>query len=159
VKTTGVSTLIMLMVIGGVTLWSAQVLATRVGYPSFIAPPTMGLALGMGGLLLLGLAWPIRQFQRKAPGARRVDPVYATRVVLLAKAASLTAAAFIGGGIGAGVFVTTRPVVSTEAVTLTAVWLVGAIVLMVGGVIAERWCTVRLPSDDSDEMPEGGETA
>jgi hypothetical protein len=159
VKTTRVSTLIMLVVIGGVVMWSVQVVATRVGYPSFMAPPTMGLALGMGGLLLLGLAWPIRQFQKKAPGARRVDPVYATRVVLLAKAASLTAAAFIGGGIGAGVFVATRPVVSSEAVTLTVVWLVGAIVLMVGSVIAERWCTVRLSADDPDEMPEEGEIA
>jgi hypothetical protein len=159
VKPTKLSTLVSVVLIGGVVMWVIQMIATRAGYPSFVAPPTFGLASGVGGLFVLALAWPIRQFVGKKASAKSIDPIYATRVVLLAQAAVLAGGIFSGGAVGAGVFLATRPVVSENALALTAGWLAGAILLTVGGLIAQHWCTVRLNSDDPGQLPEEGEIA
>lgn len=106
---------------------------------------------------MTSLAWPIRQSMVGKGSAGLVDPFYATRVVLLAKSSTIAGALFLGAALGAGVFFFSRPVVAEVSLWLTLVALGGAIVLMAGGALAERWCT--LPPDSSEPgapvVPEG----
>jgi hypothetical protein len=96
----------------------------------------------------------VRAERAKTP----VDPFYATRVVLLAKAGALAGSAFSGMGVGFAVFFASRPVVLAETLVPTIIAIVGAVVLTVGALIAERWCTLPPDSPDggADAVP-GGE--
>ncbi len=156
---TRVSTLIALAVVGGVISWAAQALLTTAGSPSFVPPVTFGVAVGLVGMILVALAWPIRRYVRRHPGAKPVDALYATRVVLLGKAGALAGAFFAGATLGVTVSLVVRPVVPEQAVAVTVVSVVGAILLTLGGVVAERWCTVPPESDETTIGPEEGETA
>jgi hypothetical protein len=156
---TRVSTLIALAVVGGVLSWAAQALLTTAGYPSFVPPVTFGVAVGLVGVLLVVLAWPIRRYVKRHPGATPVDALYATRVVLLGKAGALAGAFFVGGALGLTVSLVVRPVVPEQAVVVTGISVVGAILLTVGGMIAERWCTVPPESDGLAIGSEEGEAA
>ena len=156
---TRVSTLIALAVVGGVISWAAQALLTTAGSPSFVPPVTFGVAVGLVGMILVALAWPIRRYVIRHPGAKPVDALYATRVVLLGKAGALSGAFFAGATLGVTVSLVVRPVVPEQAVAVTVVSVVGAILLTLGGVVAERWCTVPPESDETTIGPEEGETA
>lgn len=156
---TRVSTLIALAVAGGVISWAAQALLTTAGSPSFVPPGTFGGAVGLVGVILVALAWPIRRYVKRHPGAKPVDALYATRVVLLGKAGALAGALFVGAALGVVASLVVRPVVPEQAVAVTVVSVVGAILLTLGGVIAERWCTVPPESDETTLGSEEGETA
>jgi hypothetical protein len=110
-------------------------------------------------MILVALAWPIRRYVIRHPGAKPVDALYATRVVLLGKAGALAGAFFAGATLGVTVSLVVRPVVPEQAVAVTVVSVVGAILLTLGGVVAERWCTVPPESDETTIGPEEGETA
>lgn len=90
-----------------------------------------------------------REPARDARG-KRVDPQYAFRVLAFARAASLAASLMAGFALGALVFALTRTVPPEEPVWHAALSLVGAVVLLTVGLIAESWC--RIP-------PGGEETA
>lgn len=156
---TRVSTLFALAVMGGVASWSAQALLTTAGYPSFVPPVTFGVAVGLVGTLLVALARPIRRYVKRRPGAHPVDALYATRVVLLGKAGALSGSFFVGGALGVAVSLAVRPVASEQALAVTGVSLVGAILLTLGGVVAERWCTVPPEPDDATSGLEEGDRA
>jgi len=139
--------------VGGVLTWAAQWLLVSSGQPSLVPPLTWGVALGLMGSVLLALAWPIRAQVRAERSGPRVDPIFATRVVLLAKAGALAGALFVGAGAGFLVFFSTRPVLSPVALWLSGLALIGALVLMVAALVAERWCT--LPPQEPERDPAG----
>jgi hypothetical protein len=99
----------------------------------------------------VAFAWPIRRAVKGT--GRRVDPFRAMRVAALAKACSLSGALVAGVGAGIVLFLLTRTVVSSA----TSVWLAvatagGAVLLLVGGLVAEYFCTLP-PEDPEDEEP------
>jgi hypothetical protein len=151
------SALLIGILIGGVLGWAGQWLLVVLGNPALVPPVTWGAALGALGPVLLALAWPIRSHVRGENRKPPVDPFYATRVVVLAKAGSLAGSALTGVGVGFLVFFATRPVVSSDALWPSIVAVAGALVLGVSALIVERWCT--LPPDSSegagDAVPEG----
>jgi hypothetical protein len=112
-----------------------------------IHPPlTLGIALGVMGLGVAVAAVPVWRVVRKVAGAR-VDPFYATRVVLFAKAASLAGALVTGMTAAVLAFQLTRSVVpALGSLAMSIVTVIGAIILLIGGIVAERMCT--LPPDD-----------
>jgi hypothetical protein len=76
------------------------------------------------------------------------------RVVVLAKACSLSGALLTGAGVGILVYLLSRDVIpGNNAVLQTALALAGAVVLLAGGLIAEAFCTLP-PDDDDDDEPE-----
>lgn len=79
---------------------------------------------------------------------KRVDPVFAIRVLAFAKASSLAGSVIGGAAVSVVVFVLTRPVIAEALLPLSIAGLVGAAVLLVAGLIAESWCV--LPPDDRD---------
>lgn len=144
------SVLVIVGLLGAVGSWLVEVALVSVGSPTMTPPATLGIAAGIIGVVVVVLAVPVYRVARQMPGAT-VDPFYATRVVLLAKASS------IGGALSAGVtgailvFQLTRAVVpAVGSVTASAIAVTGAVVLLVGGLVAEKMCTLP-PDDDSNK--------
>ena len=81
-----------------------------------------------------------------------MDPFFAMRVLVLAKASSLTGALLVGA---AGAFLG-YAVTRTGSVAVPAFWPdvitgIGALALCVAGLIVEWWC--RIPPQDRAEAP------
>ena len=148
-KKTSPTVLFVLAVVGAAVGWLVELAMLTSGRAIVIPPVTFAAALALIGILVIAGAIPVlRSVNRTAH--KPVDPFYATRVVLLAKAASLTGAFLSGGTIAIVVFLLTRPVVSEAgSVSMSVFTAVGAVVLMVGGLVAERMCTI--PPEDEDK--------
>nr|WP_217274705.1 DUF3180 domain-containing protein [Rathayibacter sp. VKM Ac-2835] len=119
------------------------------GRPVLIPPLTVPLTLVVVAALVIGFAIPIHR-ATKGTLRRPIDPFRAMRVVVLAKASSLVGALLLGASGGVLVYLLSRPVVPS----LGSVWqdvaaIVGAIVLLVAGLVAEHLCTIP-PTDDDD---------
>jgi hypothetical protein len=157
VKHTTLTTIIAGLIIGAVVLWALQGLLIMSGQPALVPPITWGVALGIMGISVLALARQVKRHVSGDGGRGLLDPLYATRVVLLAKSSSVAGSALSGAAVGWGIFFLTRPVITPATLWLGFVALVGAIVLMVSGLVAERWCTVPPDSNEpqSPRSPEG----
>jgi hypothetical protein len=144
-------------VIGAIALWAIGRLVIASGQPAIVPPLTWSVALAVLGLVIVGLAWPIRRRLSSPSSQAPVDPFYATRVVLLAKSSALAGATFAGGAGGLLLVFLQRPVAAGIPLWLTVAAIAGAIVLTVGGVVAERWCTLPpdSPDDESVASPQG----
>ena len=149
-------TLVLLAVLGATLLWFAQVALAAGGRPVLIPPFTLGIALVLIGVVIVVMAWPVWRVSRRVAGAR-VDPFYATRVVVLAKASSLSGALVAGGGLGIVGYLVTRSVLPPAGSIVTAVaTAVGAILLLVAGLVAEHWCTIPPDDEGRGGSPETG---
>jgi len=156
-KPTNWVTLVTLGGVGAGVLWSIEWVLVSRGLPAVIPPVSWSLGLWLIAAVIVALAWPIRTRSQTQGSAGLLDPFYATRVLLLAKASSLTGAVLSGAALGVVLFVATRPVVSDSSLWLGVAAMLGAIVLVVAGLVAEKWCT--LPPDSTDTegiaLPEG----
>ncbi|MGN6744174.1 MAG: DUF3180 domain-containing protein, partial [Amnibacterium sp.] len=95
---------------------------------------------------------PIRQRMR-GKRTRPVDPFYAMRVVVFAKATSLTGALLSGVAAGLTLYSLTRLI----APVLPGLWydvltLAGAAAMLAAGLIVETWC--RIPPEDRETAPD-----
>jgi hypothetical protein len=116
------------------------------------AVPALAL-LGAGELLF---ARSLRVRLRGGPGIKPVDPIAVPRVVALAKASSMAAAAF--GGLAAGFCIYTlaslgKPVPRHDALVgvFTAAAAIG---LVAAALYLERVCrSPEPPDEDSDDLP------
>ena len=152
-KPTRVAPLLVLAAVGGAAGWLVELMLVGSGQPSLVSrlPLTLGVALALIGALIVFAALPVFRVVRRVAGAR-VDPFYATRIVLLAKASSLTGAIVLGAAVSIFAFLLTRPVTASAGpVTMAIVTLVGAVLLLVGGLVAEKMCT--LPPEDEGRPP------
>ncbi|MEO6942195.1 MAG: DUF3180 domain-containing protein, partial [Terrimesophilobacter sp.] len=87
----------------------------------------------------------------RATNAPRVDPFYATRIVMLAKACALTGALIAGIAAGVLAYLLTRSIIGVGSVAQAITTIVGAGVLLAGGLLAEHMC--RIPPGDDDNDP------
>jgi hypothetical protein len=112
--------------------------------PAWLSVPWLvPVLLVVVALGLLVAAWPVRQYAR---GQRRwTDPLRAAGIFAFAKACSLVASGLTGVYLGIGLFGLTRWEVAAYhgRVLWDGLAAVGALVLAVAGLVAERWC--RLP--------------
>jgi len=140
---------LVLLALGGIAAgWLLEVLLVSTGRAVAVPPYTLAITLLAIAVLVVLLALPVRRVAQGRPGAK-VDPFYATRVVVLAKAASITAAALSGAMLAILVFLVTRPVIGS------ALWpaILGAVAsaaLLAAGVIAENMCRLPPPPDDDE---------
>ena len=150
-KHTKPSTLIIFAVIGIVGGWFLDAALAAMGEPVIVPPYSLSVVLVILAVLVIIAAVPVR---RAVKDGTRVDPFYAMRVVVLAKASALTASLLAGGGIGILIYLLSRPVVPGPGSALMSVAAIGgAIALLVGGLVAERMCTV--PPEDDEDKPAG----
>jgi len=147
------SLLVLLGLAGAAAGWILELALISMGRPLVPQPITLGIALGAIGILLVLVALPVFRVARKVPGAR-VDPFYATRVVLLAKSSSLAGAMVTGVSGAILVFLLTRSVMpAVGSVSMAVVTAIGAVVLLAGGLIAEKMCTLPPDDDTPEEHP------
>ena len=100
--------------------------------------------------VVFALGWTVRQYQR---GRRPdLDPVRAARTAMLAKAAAYTGALLLGWYAGQGVFLVGDRVVPGNGRRALEAGLaaVGAVVLAVVGLVAERFCRIPPPTDGAE---------
>ncbi|WP_434318581.1 DUF3180 domain-containing protein [Leifsonia sp. P73] len=146
------TSLIGLGVLGLVVGFLGELAASGTGVAVFIPPLTLPITLVAVAIIVVAFAVPIRRAVR-GRSSRRIDPFQATRIVVLAKACSLSGALLTGAGAGILIYILTRDVLpASNAVLLTALGTAGAVVLLVAGLVAEFFCT--LPPDDKDDDPE-----
>ena len=87
--------------------------------------------------------------RRAAKGERRIDPLFAVRADVLAKASAITGALLAGGSAGIVIYLLTRTVVPLGSTLVAGATLVAATLLVAAALVAEHWCA--LPPDDPTE--------
>ncbi len=127
------------------------VLAMR-GLAVLVAPVSLAVALALIAILLVAFAWPVR---RAAKGERRIDPFFATRVVVLAKASALAGALLAGAAAGILFYLLSRAVVPLGSSVTAGATVVAAVALVIAALVAEHWCSLPPdePTDDLTEEP------
>jgi hypothetical protein len=136
------------VVFSAAAAWLVEIALIATGRPAAVPPTTLALALAVIGALDIALAFPIRRAVKDRQRAR-VDPFYATRVAVLAKASSLAGALATGVGLGILVFLLSRSVLAVGSILMAVATIVGAVVLLVAGLVAEHLCSI--PPDDDDK--------
>jgi len=151
VKRTGAGLLLVSAALGVAAGFLLDQALTAGGRATFTPSVTLPIFLVLLGAVVIALALPIRRATKgtlKAP----VNPFWALRIAMLAKASSIVGAVVTGLAGGLAIFLLTRPVPpsvgSMGAVIATAVC--GA-ALVAAGLYAEHLCTIR--KDDDDEQP------
>ncbi|HMH58758.1 MAG TPA: DUF3180 domain-containing protein [Galbitalea sp.] len=144
--------LVLFAVVGGGAGWLLQIILAAVGTAAASPPFTFGLSLAVIGVLVVVFAIPVRRAARDREN-HRVDPFYATRVVVLAKTSSIAGSLLFGVAVAIAVYLLTRPVVAAVGSIFTSgAAVLGAVVLLVCGLIAENMCSI--PPDDKDKGDE-----
>jgi len=146
-KRTSASLIVLLAVLGGAAGWFLEVARVASGNLVIVPPYTLALVLALIGVIIVIYAVPVWRVVN-GTAKKPVDPFYATRVVLLAKASSLTGALVGGAVAGILVFLLSRSVIVGSSVAMAAFTTLGGVVLLAGGLIAEKMCT--LPPDDEN---------
>jgi hypothetical protein len=147
------STLLLMAILGAVAGWFLETALVVTGRAAFIPPVTLAAALALIGVIVVVLALPVHRVV-KGTAKSRVDPFYATRAVVLAKASSLTGALLGGAAVAVLVFLLTRSVIPpVSSLALAIATVVAGIVLLVGGLIAEKMCTLPPTDDDPTQLP------
>jgi hypothetical protein len=154
-KRTRPVSLVLFAAIGGALVWLIEIALIASGRPVAVPPGTLALALGVIGVLDLLLAVPIRRAVRDGQRGK-IDPFYATRVAMLSKASSLAGSLVTGVGLGIVIFLSTRSVLAVGSILMAVATVVGAVVLLVAGLIAEHLCSI--PPDDDDKVEDGPAT-
>lgn len=146
-------TLVLLALLGGGLAWFVETALASSGNAILIPPFTIGVALLLIGGVVVVMALPVRRVARKVPGAK-VDPFYATRVVMLAKASSLSGALLGGAGFAIVGYLLSRSVVpGVGSVTMALVMAAGSVALLVAGLVAEHMCAIPPDDDDRADRP------
>ena len=147
-KRTSIALLVGLVGIGAAVAYLGELFLQTSGGITLVPPYSIELSLIVIAIAVVVLAVPVR---RRVTGKRAhpLDPFYAVRVAVLAKASALTGSILLGAGVGILVILLGRPVLPDWNLLLPAIGLgVCALVLVVAGLIAEWMCV--LPPDDTD---------
>ncbi|WP_104126055.1 DUF3180 domain-containing protein [Cryobacterium sp. Y57] len=142
--------LLAVLLIGLVVGFLVEIAFAASGAPIVVPPVTLPLTLILLGVVIVSLAWQVRQGSRRK-ALRRIDPFWAMRVAVLSKATSLSASLLFGAALGIVLYILTRSVVPA----VTSLWLavgtaIGAALMLTAGLVAEHFCTLP-PDDDTDD--------
>ena len=147
-KRTGVRDVVVALIIGSSVGYLTQAVLVSLGLHLLVPPLTFSITLAVAGFAAMVLAWPIRSALHGSR-KRAINALFAGRVSVYAKASSVSGALCTGFAGGLAYFVFTRSVIPGGATTAYLVAaLAGALVLLFGGLLAERFCT--LPPDDAE---------
>jgi hypothetical protein len=133
-----------------------QSLLAAMSQPKLRPEYTLAVTVVLIGIAAVLLALPVRRATRGNP-AHRVDPFYATRVVVLAKASAIAGALLTGLGTGLLLELLVRSGEPMADMFLRAASVAGGgVLLLIAGLVAEWLCTVP---KDVDDDPGSGPTA
>ena len=150
-KRTKAGTIVVSIAIGVFLGFAVDQVLTATGRPTFTPSFLLPILLVLLGIALVLFALPIRRATAGAQTAP-VDPFRAVRIAMLAKASTLVGAGVAGVAAGLLAFLITRPVAPSLGSTGPVIAaIVGGLVLVAAGLVAEHLCTIR--KDDDDEHP------
>ena len=150
-KRSGASLIIGSAVVGAIALYLVEMFSLSRGLDTLQPPLSLSVTLFLAAVVVVLLAIPVR---RAVNGKKpvRVDPLYATRVLALAKATVIVGSLGFGAGLGIVLHLVSRPTVPPLVVFGSSVALMlTAALLVIGGVVAEHLCTLPPDDKDSDE--------
>jgi predicted membrane protein len=148
-RRTSIGAIVLLAAIGAIVGGLLEAALASAGRPIILPPLTLGIALLFIGVVVVLLAVPIRRLTR-GKSRNPIDPFYATRVLILAKASALIGSLLTGFAAGVTIYLLTRAEVPVNSVGPAIATFIGAACLLAGGLIAEHMCTIP-PSDDDDD--------
>ena len=119
-----------------------------------VSPINLLITLGAIAAVLLALSIPIWRYrnalkQASSQRPKRVDPFYAVRVLLLAKASSLAGVIFASWHLGVVLFQLSGAVVVQALVLQNAFGFIASVMLVAAALITEQIC--RLPQDQDPD--------
>lgn len=159
-KPTKILNLIVATAIAAISTYLLIRFAVGAGFKVPVSGLNLILTLPIIGAIVLVLAVPIiryrhslREFAKApvgtpAPRPKRVDPFYAVRVLMLAKATTIAGSLFAGWHLGAVAVQGSQPVVA-DSIWMNVAGLIGSILMAVAGLITERIC--KIPDGGSAE--------
>lgn len=155
-KKTSVVSLIVLAIVGLAVVSLAEFALAMNGRSVLVPPLTLAVTLAVFGVLIVAVAIPIRR-SVSGKSVARVDPFYALRVVMLAQASALGGALLLGAGLGVVVYLLSLPVLpSGGSAALAVATIVGAALLLAGGLVAESMCRIPPGKDREGDGPGDG---
>lgn len=128
-----------------------------------VTPINLLLTLVAISIILAGFAVPMLRYRRalaeqkrnsSSPRPKRLNPFYAVRLLVLAKATAISGALFTGWHIGV-IWMQLSSPVTTDSIWQNAGALIASIAMVVVGLVVERICRIK---DDGSE-PLSGPTA
>jgi Protein of unknown function (DUF3180) len=157
VKPARLTTAVLTALVTAAVAWFVLDLWTRQGGRVLPLPWFAAVAIAVVAGLVAVLGWEVRRSvrgQRSAP----LDPLFAARVVVLAKAAVFGGAVLAGWYAAQGLVVLSNVSgLRRERLVVAGVTALAAVALIVAGFLAQRWC--RLPDDDEPGGAVGDEDA
>jgi hypothetical protein len=153
-KSTKISTLLLVTIPTAVVSFFVVRLLVANGNPSPVSPLNLLITLVAIALVILALSLPIWNYKnavKKKPAAKRVDPFYAVRVLLLSKASSISGSIFLGWHIGAVTSQLISPVTAGSALLQNGAGGVASLVLIASSIATEQICRLPDDSDSSDQ--------
>jgi hypothetical protein len=119
-----------------------------------VSPTNLLITLAAIAAVLLALSIPIWLYrnalkQTSTQRPKRVDPFYAVRVLLLAKASSLAGVIFASWHLGVVIFQLSGAVIVQGLVLQNAFGFIASVMLVIAALITEQIC--RLPQDQDPE--------
>jgi hypothetical protein len=128
-----------------------------------VTPINLLLTLLAISIILAGFALPMVRYRRalaeqqknsSSPRPKRLNPFYAVRLLMLAKATAISGALFTGWHIGV-IWMQLSSPVTTDSIWQNVGALIASITMVIVGLVVERICRIK---DDGSE-PLGGPTA
>jgi uncharacterized membrane protein len=152
-KTTRLSLLFVLLTLFAIFGYLLTSLLVARGQPVIAVPANFVFTLAGISVVLILLSLPIWRYRKqledaKAP-VKRVDPFYAVRVLLLAKATSTSGSIFLGVHLGILFWQMLNQGFFSSAMTNNLLGLMASFLMVASGLIAERIC--RVPDDGQDK--------
>ena len=145
-------TLLLLALAGVVVALGLARLLERSGQPGLPLPWTVAVVPLAAAAALLWFALPVRRWTRGDRGFP-LDPLRAARTVVLAKASALVASLFLGwyGGVALWLLRPDAPQVQAGRLAVAAAAAAGFALMLVAGLVTERWCRRPPDEDDTDD--------
>lgn len=145
--------LIIYVVAAAIIAWLFESALTASGAAVFWPPFTLAITLLVIGGVVVALAMPVRRAVRDRAELRKdahtVDPFYATRVLVLAKASSIAGSILGGAALAVIGYLLTRTVVAgVGSIFASGAAVLGSLALLICGLVAENFCSI--PPDDKN---------
>jgi hypothetical protein len=140
----------------------AKIITTNGGQVP-VTPINLLLTLVAISIILAGFSVPMLRYRRAlaeqqknsaSPRPKRLNPFYAVRLLILAKATAISGALFTGWHIGV-IWLQLSSPVTTDSIWQNAGALIASIAMVILGLVVERICRIK---DDGSE-PLGGPAA
>jgi len=155
-KKTHPLTVIAIAVVGAALGWLLEFGLVAGGRPMIIPPLTFAAVLVVIAVAVVAVAVPVRRVAKGRTDRdglpAKVDPFYATRVLALAKSATLVGSLLVGGTLAILAYFFTRPVVNEGSVLPATLGFLASAAVLAAGLLAEEMC--RIPPKDPDERPD-----